>query len=87
MTKIFSTLITILLFAVRSSASPDDWGKPTNQKAEFYAASDVPKSQITLTKRWHEIAAKAWGNYGPLEFWVVGKSEAVAKKWTGNTVI
>ena len=87
MIKIFATLITILLFTERSWANPDDWGKTTNQKAEFYAASDVPKSQTTLTKRWHEIAAKAWGNYGPLEFWVVGKSEAVAKKWTGNTVI
>jgi len=61
------------------SARPDAWGTTTNQKAEFYAASDVPKSQITLTERWHEIATKAWGNYGPLEFWIVGKSEAAAK--------
>jgi len=61
------------------SARPDDWGTTTNQKAEFYAASDVPKSQVELTKQWHEIATKAWGNYGPLEFWIVGKSEATAK--------
>ena len=80
MTKIFAPLITILLFAERSSANPDDWGKTTNQKAEFYAASDVSKSQLALTKQWYEIAGKAWGNYGPLEFWIVGKSEAAAKK-------
>ena len=78
MTKIFATLITILLFAGRGSSSTNDWGKTTNQKAEFYAASDVPKSQIALTKQWYEIASQNWDNYGPLEFWIVGKSEATA---------
>ena len=62
------------------SAKSDDWGKITNKKAEFYAASDVPKSQIELTKQWYEIASRTWGNYGPLEFWIVGKSVAAAKK-------
>ena len=57
MTKIFATLITILLFAEHSSANQDDWGKTTNQKAEFYTASDVPKSQIALTN------AMVWNSF------------------------
>jgi len=62
------------------SAKTDNWGKITNKKAEFHAATDVPKSQIELTKQWYEIASRTWGNYGPLEFWIVGKSEAAAEK-------
>ncbi|MFM1558227.1 MAG: hypothetical protein ACKJSK_02880 [Roseibacillus sp.] len=56
----------------------DRWGEIIPEKAEFHAASDVPESQVILTRKWHEIAAKAWGNYGPLEFWIVGKDEAAA---------
>jgi len=56
----------------------DNWGGTTSQKAEFYAASDVTRSQIELTSQWYEIASKAWGNYGPLEFWIVGTNEAAA---------
>jgi hypothetical protein len=56
------------------------WGKIITGEAEFYAASDVPQSQIRLTEKWYEIAAGAWGNYGPLEFWIVGKGEAAAEE-------
>ena len=65
----------------KTSANPsdsDNWGKLTSDKAEIYAASDVAHSQIRLTKQWYEIASKAWGNYGPLEFWIVGSSEVAA---------
>ena len=56
----------------------DSWGERTTVQAEFYAARDVAEFQIKLTKKWYQIAAKAWGNYGPLEFWIVGSSEAAA---------
>ncbi len=56
----------------------DTWGQTTKEKAEFYAADDVTNSQIELTKKWYQIAAKAWGNYGPVEFWIVGSSENAA---------
>ena len=56
----------------------DNWGTITSQQAEFYAARDVPRSQIDLTKKWYEIASNAWGNYGPLEFWIVGTNEISA---------
>ena len=58
----------------------DNWGKTTSSKAEIYAAVDVEDSQIDLTKKWYEIASNAWGNYGPLEFWLVGHSEEAAAK-------
>ena len=69
--------------AVGSGENRDDvkqgnWGTITSQQAEFYAARDVPRSQIDLTKKWYEIASNAWGNYGPLEFWIVGTNEISA---------
>ena len=60
----------------------DAWGQVTTQYPEFYASKDVPKYQIDLTKKWHEIASKAWGNYGPTEFWIVGNSQSEAIKLT-----
>ena len=62
----------------RNEVEQDNWGIITTQQAEFYAASDVPRTQIDLTRKWYEIASNAWGNYGPLEFWIVGTNEAAA---------
>ena len=77
-------LITAMLThgwgAVHVLAQVDTWGKTTTTQAEFRAASDVPESQIALTKQWYEIAASAWGNFGPLEFWIVGRDEQAARK-------
>ena len=64
--------------AMKIEVERDSWGETTSQKAEFYAASDVTRSQIELTRQWYEIASKAWGNYGPLEFWIVGTNEGAA---------
>jgi len=54
------------------------WGKVISGKAEFYAASDVSASTLNLTRKWYELATEAWGNYGPLEFWIVGSSKTAA---------
>ena len=62
-------------FLQRTARQPvrtDDWGRQTHEKAEFYVAGDVPKSHVDLTKKWYKIASDAWGNFGPLEFWIVG---------------
>jgi hypothetical protein len=58
----------------------DQWGQLTQEKAEFYAAADVSPDVVVLTKEWHEIGTRAWGNYGPLEFWIVGSSPSAAKE-------
>ena len=57
----------------------DNWGEIFENEAEFYSASDVSPEIINLTQKWYEIGTKAWGNYGPLEFWIVGNSVSAAK--------
>ena len=82
--KHISQIIIVLVVLVQGSsqvsAEVDTWGKTTPRPAEFYAASDVPGSQVELTRQWYEIASRAWGNFGPLEFWIVGKSEEAARE-------
>ena len=77
-----SGLVAVFLLSavVVAKGNAQNWGKPVRKKAEFYAASDVPQSHIALTKKWYEIAAKEWGNYGPLEFWIVGSDVEAAKQ-------
>ena len=48
--------------------------------AEYYAASDVPQTQVDLIKEWYSVATAAWGNYGPVEIWVVGNDVEAAKQ-------
>lgn len=74
--------LTACLIPINSQSNDktDDWGKLSRKKAEFYAASDVPKSHVELTKRWYEVASREWGNYGPLEFWIVGSDVEAAKQ-------
>lgn len=73
-----ASILLVGCWAIQIEFDRENWGETTSQKAEFYAASDVAKSQIELTRQWYEIASKAWGNYGPLEFWIVGTNEAAA---------
>ena len=60
------------------------WGK-TNDQPKVYAAEDVSQATIDLTVEWVNKAIGHWGNYGPLEIWIVGtgKDETIAldKKW------
>ena len=52
----------------------DTWGEVIELEPEFYAAEDVSQETIALTKKYYKIASEHWGNYGPMEFWMVGKS-------------
>ena len=60
------------------------WGA-TDAKPEVYAAEDVSQATIDLTIEWVNKAISYWGNYGPLEIWIVGsgKEETIAldDKW------
>lgn len=60
--------------------SKDTWGKIIELEPEFYAAEDVSEQTISLTKQYYKIASEHWGKYGPIEFWLVGKSETAARK-------
>lgn len=66
----------------QSAPTPPDggeWGDEIEAAPEFFAASDVPASQVDLLRRDHATASEVWGNFGPLEFWVVGTDEAAAE--------
>ena len=50
------------------------WGA-TDAKPEVYAAEDVSQETIDLTVEWVNKAISYWGNYGPLEIWIVGSGK------------
>ena len=50
----------------------DTWGQLTTNLPEIYYTSDVPQSQIDTLMSAYNTSSGAWGNYGPLEFWIVG---------------
>ena len=54
----------------------DLWGVvlPISNLPEYYFTSDVPISQVDIIRESYEIASAAWGNYGPLEYWIVGNN-------------
>ena len=60
------------------------WGA-TDAKPEVYAASDVSQEHIDVTVEWVNKAIELWGNYGPLELWIIGSSPEAAigldEKW------
>jgi len=58
--------------------SGDNWGQLTTTLPEIYATSDVPQSQIDLVMDGYTTASEAWGNFGPLEFWIVGSEKEAA---------
>ena len=48
------------------------WGIETNALPDYYFADDLSQTQINNIKDFYNIARQEWGNYGPLEFWIVG---------------
>ena len=80
------TAIAVVLLVgcggIQIEVEQDNWGKTTTQKAEFYAASDVPRSQIQLTRQWYEIASKAWGNTDHWSFGLSALTKQQQRHWT-----
>jgi len=52
----------------------EGWGT-TTEAPPVFAASDVSQTTIETTLQWVGIATEAWGQYGPLEIWIVGKDK------------
>tara|TARA_B100000029_G_C17566862_1_gene955329 strand:- start:334 stop:1449 length:1116 start_codon:yes stop_codon:yes gene_type:complete len=48
------------------------WGQETNILPNYYFTSDIDDFQIDRVINYYNIARLAWGNWGPLEFWIVG---------------
>ena len=57
----------------------DTWGQITSEEPKVFSANDVSQQTIDLTLKWYNVGAKEWGNYGPLEIWIVGNSKEAAK--------
>lgn len=59
---------------------PKEWSQPHPCAPELIAADDIPiKIQNDMQKTLLE-ASKEWGNFGPIEYWVLGTHEQSAKK-------
>ena len=56
-----------------------EWGVETCAEPEVFAAEDVSQSTIDLTLEWYAIGSEAWGNFGPLEIYIVGEDLAAAQ--------
>ena len=48
------------------------WGEETNALPDYYSASDIQQYHLDGIIEYFNIAKSAWGNFGPLEFWVIG---------------
>ena len=71
-------LIIFLLNLFSQNAVCDNWGKRIKKKPLIVAASDVPQPTVDIVYEWYKVGAEAWGNFGPLEIYVVGKSVEAA---------
>lgn len=70
----------IILFIFSANAYSDHiWDLEKEYSVEIYSTIKSEKA-IPIVKKWHKIAIKEWGNYGPLEIYLVGKNKKEAKK-------
>ena len=56
------------------------WGQQTCATPEVFAASDVSQETVNLTLEWYEIGSIAWGNYGPIEIYIIGENLSAAEE-------
>ena len=82
--KSFLLIFSLLLFSCENekidTISENLWGQEIDDLPDYYKAFDVPASQMDQVIEYYEIASGAWGNYGPLEFWVIGTDPLSAHK-------
>ena len=63
---------------------PEDWSKPNNCPPEVIVASDISnETKLDIEKTLKEVSKK-WGNYGPLEYWVMGTDKTAGKELVEN---
>ena len=56
-----------------------EWGVINCAEPEIFKTSDVSDEALELTLEWYNIAAQEWGNYGPVEIYVIGNDLDAAK--------
>ena len=57
----------------------ESWGQPTDTIPEFFYADDIGPEVRAALEQAFVAATGEWGNYGPLEYWVVGADLASAE--------
>jgi hypothetical protein len=62
-----------------TESNPTTWGKIISDQPQVFATSDIDQSLIDLNNQWYNIAVNAWGNYGPVELYIIGTNEQAAK--------
>ena len=63
---------------IGTSVVEDLWGVEISDLPEYYFTSDVPSNQVDMIREAYEISSAAWGNYGPLEYWIIGNDVTLA---------
>tara|TARA_B100000809_G_scaffold250367_1_gene282754 strand:- start:2134 stop:3060 length:927 start_codon:yes stop_codon:yes gene_type:complete len=56
------------------------WGEETNALPDYNYTADIETDQLNQIIEYYTIANEAWGNYGPLEFWVIGTNISDAEE-------
>ena len=56
------------------------WGLADGIRPQFFYAADVPDRVRTPLEQAFSAAIDAWGNYGPIEYWVVGADVVAAEE-------
>ena len=56
-----------------------EWGVATCVAPDVFAASDVSQATIELTLEWYGLGSESWGNYGPVEIYIIGQDRDAAR--------
>jgi hypothetical protein len=56
-----------------------EWGVVTCAEPEVFKTSDVSDETLNLTIEWYNIGAEEWGNFGPVEIYIIGEDIDAAK--------
>jgi len=56
------------------------WSEPTDCPPTFFYADDIESEVREFLEQAFAAAIAEWGNYGPLEYWVVGRDVASAER-------
>ena len=83
-------LLLLLVASCAASPGPSQWTVAEEVRPEFFFAEDVAvevRSAMTSTL---DAGIEAWGNFGPIEYWVVGKdvpaAESLAQRYCDRRV-
>ena len=60
------------------------WGSVTCAAPVAFKAADVSNETLNLTLEWYNIASAEWGNFGPVELFIVGEDVEAAVDLEGR---